>query len=280
MFSTFSKILITVFVLAAMAGLTEAQTVRDGLISYWSFNEDTIKGNIVSDLWGDNDGEMINDPLEVEGIYGEALEFTGDNHVDVPDSDSLQWMTGESAVTAWALRTGPGETERGGIVEKGNGGIENTPMLLREWTAGTVDFEVRICPEDCPHDWFKLQSDSIALIDDEWVFLAGTFDGQDQKIYVNGVLDGTLANPGGYGNNDWPLRFGWDPLGGAKLFKDANPNPARHFVGVIDEIAIYDRALTPDEINQNMGAVEGVAAVDPAGKLSSTWGEIKAEIAR
>jgi hypothetical protein len=275
MFSTFSKILITVFVLAAMAGLTEAQIVRDGLISYWSFNEDTIKGDKVSDLWGDNDGEMINDPLEVEGVYGEALEFTGLNHVDVQDSESLQWKTGESAVTAWALRTGPGQTERGGIVEKGNGGIENTPMLLREWTGGTVDFEVRNWEFTPDGNFFKLQSDSIALIDDVWVFLAGTYDGQLTKIYLNGVLDATLANPGGYANNDWPLRFGWDP----EDTRDA-PRQERHFVGVIDEIAIYDRALTPDEVMQNMGAVEGVAAVDPAGKLSSTWGEIKAKIAR
>ena len=275
MFSTFSKILITVFVLAAMAGLTEAQIVRDGLISYWSFNEDTIKGDKVSDLWGDNDGEMINDPLEVEGVYGEALEFTGLNHVDVQDSESLQWKTGESAVTCWALRTGPGQTERGGIVEKGNGGVANSPMLLREWTGGTVDFEVRNWEFTPDGNFFKLQSDSIALIDDVWVFLAGTYDGQLTKIYLNGVLDATLANPGGYANNDWPLRFGWDP----EDTRDA-PRQERHFVGVIDEIAIYDRALTPDEVMQNMGAVEGVAAVDPAGKLSSTWGEIKAKIAR
>ena len=275
MFSTFSKILITVFVLAAMAGLTEAQTVRDGLISYWSFNEDTIKGDKVSDLWGDNDGEMINDPLEVEGVYGEALEFTGLNHVTVPDNESLQWKTGESAVTCWALRTGPGQTERGGIVEKGNGGVANSPMLLREWTGGTVDFEVRNWEFTPDGNFFKLQSDSIALIDDVWVFLAGTYDGQLTKIYLNGVLDATLANPGGYANNDWPLRFGWDP----EDTRDA-PRQERHFVGVIDEIAIYDRALTPDEVMQNMGAVEGVVAVDPAGKLSSTWGEIKAKIAR
>ena len=275
MFSTFSKILITVFVFAAMAGLTEAQTVRDGLISYWSFNEDTIKGDKVSDLWGDNDGEMMNDPLEVEGVYGEALEFTGLNHVTVPDNESLQWKTGESAVTCWALRTGPGQTERGGIVEKGNGGVANSPMLLREWTGGTVDFEVRNWEFTPDGNFFKLQSDSIALIDDVWVFLAGTYDGQLTKIYLNGVLDATLENPGGYANNDWPLRFGWDP----EDTRNA-PRQERHFVGVIDEIAIYDRALTPDEVMQNMGAAEGVAAVDPAGKLSSTWGEIKSKIAR
>ena len=78
-------------------------------------------------------------------------------------------------------------------------------------------------------------------------------------------LDGTLANPGGYTNNDLMLRIGWDPHA-----------EDRHYVGVIDEVAIYDRALTPNEIVQNQNASLGITSVDPAGKLSSTWGEIKA----
>ena len=86
-----------------------------------------------------------------------------------------------------------------------------------------------------------------------------------EKIYVNSKLDGTLANPGGYTNNDLMLRIGWDPHA-----------EDRHYVGVIDEVAIYDRALTPDEIVQNQNASLGITSVDPAGKLSSTWGEIKA----
>ena len=110
-------------------------------------------------------------------------------------------------------------------------------------------------------NWAKLQSDSIALIDDVWVFLAGTLTDKTKKIYVNGKLDGTLANPGGYANNDLMLRIGWDPHA-----------EERHFVGVIDEVAIYDRALTANEVEQNMNASLGITSVDPAGKLSSDMG--------
>ena len=56
MFSTFSKILITVSVLTAIAGLTEAEVIRDGLISYWAVDRETVRGKTVNDLWGDNDG--------------------------------------------------------------------------------------------------------------------------------------------------------------------------------------------------------------------------------
>jgi hypothetical protein len=267
MLSTFNKVLITVSILIAMASLTNAQLVQDGLISYWSFDEATIKGETVNDVWGDNHGTMVNAPDVVKGIYGQALEFSGENHVDVPDSDSLDIATGEVSITVWAFRTGPGETERGGIVEKGNGGITNTPLLLREWTGGTVDFEVR--NEVTNPKWPKLQSDSVALVDGEWVFLAGTYDGQVEKIYINSELDASKEYVEGFGTNDEMLRIGLDPC-----------CPGRHFKGIIDEIAIYDRALTPNEIKQNQNATQGLAAVEPAGKLSSTWGEIKAQKSR
>lgn len=132
---------------------------------------------------------------------------------------------------------------------------EESNVLLRE------DFEVRSFEATPERNWAKLQSDSIALVDNVWVFLAGTFDRQDQKIYVNAKLDGTLANPGGYANNDPMLRIGWDPHA-----------QARHFADVIDEVAIYVRALTPNEIEQNLNTSLGITSVAFAGKLSSTWG--------
>ena len=118
MFSTFTKIFIAIFLLASVVSLSEAQIVREGLVSYWSFNEDSIRGDKVSDLWGDNHGTLFNDPEEVEGKYGEALEFTGDNHIDIPDSDTLDLTTGEVSVTTWVLRTGPERPSAAELLKK------------------------------------------------------------------------------------------------------------------------------------------------------------------
>ena len=45
------------------------------------------------------------------------------------------------------------------------------------------------------------------------------------------------------------------------------------FNGAIDEVAVWNRALTEDEIEQSMGDL--AAAVDPSGKLATTWARVK-----
>ena len=48
----------------------------------------------------------------------------------------------------------------------------------------------------------------------------------------------------------------------------------REFLGMIDEVRIWNRALDEDEVNKEMGI--GIsAAVHPSGKLGATWGSIK-----
>ena len=47
------------------------------------------------------------------------------------------------------------------------------------------------------------------------------------------------------------------------------------FYGVMDEVAIYNRDLSQDEINKKMAKGHLLAVADPNGKLSTTWGNIK-----
>ena len=56
-----------------------AQTVviEDGLIGYWSFDKDTVKGNTVMDIWGSQDAEMIGKLEIVPGKFGEAVQLGG-----------------------------------------------------------------------------------------------------------------------------------------------------------------------------------------------------------
>ncbi|MBC8507914.1 MAG: hypothetical protein H8D34_23855, partial [Chloroflexi bacterium] len=88
-----------VFSFNAFSTLARADIVEDGLVSYWSF--DNIAGDTVEDAWGDNDGTMFDGPEIVDGKYGKALKFDGQNGVEFPDSDSLDGMSGIS-ILLWA----------------------------------------------------------------------------------------------------------------------------------------------------------------------------------
>ena len=81
---------------------------------------------------------------------------------------------------------------------------------------------------------------------------------------VDGVLvkeEETMAGDIGGGETNWYIA------------QDGNKNG--YLVGAMDEVRVYSRALTEAEIRQNF-ASQGVTAVHPTGKLSLTWGKLKA----
>jgi Concanavalin A-like lectin/glucanases superfamily len=75
-----------------------------------------------------------------------------------------------------------------------------------------------------------------------WTHLAATYDGTTIRLFVNGVQAATRAQTGALVTSTQPLRFG----GNAKW--------AEWFQGQLDEIRVYDRALTAAEIQTDMGA--------------------------
>ena len=90
MFDRISWIVCFIGVVSAVciiANIVEAQVVTDGLVSYWRL--DTIKGNTVVDVWGENDGTIFGDPKIAEGKIGKALNFDGDDHIVCGDDPSI-----------------------------------------------------------------------------------------------------------------------------------------------------------------------------------------------
>ena len=95
---------------------------------------------------------------------------------------------------------------------------------------------------------------------DNWYHVAGTFDKGTMSLYINGTLEGEVEKAAGIAPSNLELWIGgddWQPC---------------FFPGMIDEVRIYNKALTEAEINQ---AMEGPAAVEPGGKLPVTWGVIR-----
>jgi hypothetical protein len=86
-------------------------------------------------------------------------------------------------------------------------------------------------------DWSHHLSADVDLPIGRWTHIAGTFDGRTMRIYVDGQEHGVLERPGPVRSNDFHLCLG-----------SYEVNHAAHFQGLLDEVTIYARALTPAEI--------------------------------
>jgi lysophospholipase L1-like esterase len=171
----------------------------------------------------------ISDPAPGQ-IY---LEFDGiDDYVDVPDSDILDLTDGEFTLSAWINPSGWGDNGQGRIIYHGGGsdGSAGWSFHLEEEIRG---FRVQINSDSSFND--ASNRDVIAL--NTWQQVAVTLEEGTLTFYVDGVKSGVRNEVPTPQERSSPVRIG-------RRATDTN----RAFAGGIDEVRIWDRALTPEEI--------------------------------
>ncbi len=273
MFLSIKKVVLSLAaVLVAGLGIgipVAAQTVviEDGLIGYWSFNEDTVKGNTVKDIWGTQDAEMIGKLQIVEGKFGEAVRLEGGAGARVQITDDIkkaELPTEEMTVELWVWDEQ--FIEWGGymVAVQDNGAFEKGWLIGTRWKA--FSFALSSDGADDGDGLLTYLNSANTYDVNEWHHVVGTYDGKEMKIYVDGKLEGTSSVQSGVIN--YPDRIFFS-MG---AYKDDNEDFVHK--GMIDEVRLYDRALSEKEVSNNLEA-EGLA-VEAAGKLSLTWGQIKA----
>jgi hypothetical protein len=200
---------------------------------------------VVTDSSGNgHDGVIETNTVNVEWVAGHpndvnyALDFDG-GRVLVPDSQELRPLH-QVSVAAWAKYSEAQSSGR--IVAKGKNDKET--YLLEIGDKDELVFLVRDGNDPNLDDYpdYTAESDKDAVERDEWVHVAGTYDGNSVKAYVNGevVAEDNDANSNvipflSQDTND--LAIGSKP--------EATDNP---FKGIIDDVRVYDRGLTAAEI--------------------------------
>ena len=211
-----------------------------GLVAAYAFNEGV--GLVSGDASGNaNTGTLTNGPVWAVGKNGGALQFDGVNdRVRVPDANVLDLSTA-STFEAWVYPTVAPSGWRT-IVQK-----EVDAYLLmassnqnRPVSGGTFD---GVCCTNV--------SAPAALAVNTWTHLAATYDGAQIRIYVNGTQVAAVARTGTYEQNNNPL---W--IGGNAVYGE-------HFQGRIDDLRIYNRALSSTEIQTDMNTAVGAPANRP-----------------
>lgn len=249
------KMLCLSFIIISLifVGQSYAEIEPKSIVGLWLF--DKGKGGIAEDSSGnDYDGELNKSPLWIDGKFNTALEFNGSNYVEIRDSSVGLPFGGIEpfSITAWV------KNRTGGIVMgKFNGGIIGAYILLISGS-GTVTFHREVAP------WGL--SGVKALPRDEWGHVAATYDGAKMKIYVDGQLDAEQDRGAQNTDTSTPV------LIGARFTQGA---PSEFFNGVLDEVALFNVALTKDDIKLVMKGLSPDHAVFQASKLTATWGRMK-----
>ena len=102
-----------------------------------------------------------------------------------------------------------------------------------------------------------------SMVAKNWHHIAGTYDGKTAKIYLDGEILSNVDRTFEFrGTNDIDLRIGCTKNRPQYTFKN----------GFIDEVGVWRRALTQDEIK---AAMQDIFSVSPKDKIATTWADIK-----
>ena len=212
--------------------------LQDGLVGYWPFC-----GNANDESGNGNNGTVNGATLAEDrfGNAGSAYSFDGvDNHIDIPFSDL--WRGIEASVSVWIRKGNDFEGQRL-VLGQSNG----RPQLVcnSDYTPG-VDNAAFQFKRSSPG--FTYVSGNSSILSEEWVNLIGVYTPGSIAIYVDGVLDNSMLQNDLFDNcSQTPLQVGAFNTNGS--CGDAL-GITQAFFGLIDDITIYNRALSPEEVTQ------------------------------
>ncbi len=222
---------------------------QQGPIAAYSFDEG--EGETVEDLTGDEHTGTVEGAEWARGRYGSSLKFDGEDMVTIPASEDLN-LTEEFTLEAWIKPET--EDEYGHLFVKEDAAEEQTAYVISKHESRLLArLGIPGVEEESPSETLELGS---------WQHVAATYDGDRVRLYVNGELVGD-APVAEVLSTDGALRIG----GGDLWWSDEG------FKGRIDEVRIYNRALSAGEVQSDSASPIQTPQQGPIAAYSFDEGE-------
>jgi hypothetical protein len=213
--------------------------LTNGLVGLWSFDGADISGTTVYDRSSSgNNGTLNNSPLPIKGKIGQGLDFSGTNYVTL--GSSLNQAGGSYSVSTWIKPSN--------LVGCSNG-LGDFCGILNAVGAGTNDFWFGITssgklewaivgPSSNSYQRVDTGSGGTQIVAGTWYHLVIVYNssGPTYAIYLNAVSQ--------------PLQSGvaGSAAGGTKIGAELAGNSTYSFRGIIDDMRMYNRALSAAEV--------------------------------
>ncbi|MBN2408059.1 MAG: hypothetical protein JXJ19_10235 [Elusimicrobia bacterium] len=230
-------------------GGVRSPTIGPDCIGYWSFDEG--EGDTAIDYSGNNNNGMINGAEYVNGICGKAMSFDGvDDYINLGLREEVAyaldteisycaWIKTESTISNMCVlgsMSDSGGRERIIITLNAGGSVGYTQLTVRE--AGRI---------------LRARTDEIPIVDGNWHHLAilSTPAISLVKIYLDGIEQAVITD-----RDDNPTDVDilpYDVYLGARNREDV---PDQFYNGQMDEVEIYSRMLSEEEILSRTATME------------------------
>jgi subtilisin family serine protease len=217
-------------------------------VSHWKFDEGS--GTIAYDSAGDNDGTLVNGPIWTTGQIDGALDFDTGDYVDCGSFAELDGATAFSMsfwIKADSLPFPSGIPGYLGVIRHGTSS-QRTPWIYGEASNSYLSIQFETTTGGVGDG----VSNTSNLTQGQWHHIVWTWDGTTVTPYKNGVPGTTDTTVGSVlATADSNLEIG------------RIPSPYSSWDGSIDDVRIYDRALSAEEIWQLYREGLGPKAVNP-----------------
>lgn len=253
------------WVCATMSGGGDNPDVTTGLVSRWALAESS--GTSAPDSVGSNNGTLANGPVwqPTSGQIDGALQFDGSNdRVTIPHNATLNFGTGDFSIGGWVKGSYPLQNDiYPRLYEKFHTGSETG---INIYTSGSNTEDFPSCEYVVSGTYRLARATGYSVRDNNWHHIMCVKDGSGAKIYVDGVERGSYSGSIGNVNTTADASIGW-----------SRGWDSDYYQGTIDDVRVYNRALTPTEIttlyNYDGGGGSGGGSDTLAG-LSCSSGQV------
>jgi hypothetical protein len=246
------KILLSFLALLAFAASGTAQTLpsyvpANGLVGWWPFN-----GNANDESGNNNNGTVNGATLTADrfGNAGKAYSFDGvDDKISIAPSSSLNNFNNSITISAWIYSVGKGNSSYGnqdlqGIFGPATWLVDDGGFLFRLYDENYDDVNQRVINYGNGLPNLSVSSSQIVQTN-SWENITCSYDGTRIRLYRNGVKTDSSITGGGL-TSSMNTTGRYYTIG--QCIDWAASTVIQAFNGKIDDIAIYNRALTQQEI--------------------------------